>query len=283
MDYLSHTKRYYIPTRFEQVVAGHILKNIAHVPYDIPLILGIHGKPGEGKTRQSELTFQRMGVEWITISGGELEHRLAGRPGELIRERYRDASKKWDLSRNKVCVLLINDFDTGIGIWSDPEENTIFQYTVNLQNVYATLMNIADTPTIIDGVASNRIPIIITGNDFGLLHEPLVRDGRMAKFRWQPTAQEKLEVVQAIFSDLWLPPEKLQTFVERYASETFAFFADVKSTLSGGYINNWLRKQDLRCVVQTVLSQPGLFNTPLQSVTIDQLELVAQKVMSERL
>lgn len=44
-------RTYYVPSRFEEVVAGHILKNIDQISYDVPLILGIHGAPGEGKTR----------------------------------------------------------------------------------------------------------------------------------------------------------------------------------------------------------------------------------------
>merc|ERR1712087_820095 len=67
------------------------------------------------------------------------------------------------------------------------------QYTVNNQMVNATLMNIADNPTNVQlpGTYNNeeipRVPIICTGNDFSTLYAPLIRDGRMEKFYWNPT------------------------------------------------------------------------------------------------
>ena len=38
-----------------------------------------------------------------------------------------------------------------------------------------------------------RVPIIVTGNDFSTLYAPLLRDGRMDKFLWEPTAEDKAE------------------------------------------------------------------------------------------
>lgn len=102
------------------------------------------------------------------------------------------------------------------------------QYTVNNQMVNATLMNIADSPTnvqlpgksVLDqalqvcffnasskktagmvivlvyvnaGVYKNeeipRVPIVCTGNDFSTLYAPLIRDGRMEKYYWNPTRE----------------------------------------------------------------------------------------------
>ena len=272
----------HVPFRFESVVSKHILKNIAGGDYDVPLILGIHGSPGEGKTRQCELTLRKMGVDWIVISGGELENQLAGRPGELIRDRYLEASKRFDRSTGKICALLINDFDTGIGIWSSQNEKAVFQYTVNLQNVYATLMNIVDHPLIIDGVECNRTPIIITGNNFDVLYEPLVRDGRMVKFRWQPTDDEKSTVIHAIFEGLDLPQQALQEFAMRHMNETIAFFAHVKSTLMDQSIDEWLHGREMSNVIRDFLLESHSV-LMLKSISLDQLESAAAKVKAEKL
>jgi len=86
-----------------------------------------------------------------------------------------------------MCVLLINDLDAGAG---RVDKST--QYTVNTQLVNGTLMNIADNPTDVQLPGSyetqpiNRVPIIVTGNDFSTLYAPLIRDGRMEKFYWEP-------------------------------------------------------------------------------------------------
>ncbi|KAK4350153.1 hypothetical protein RND71_029466 [Anisodus tanguticus] len=53
----------------------------------------IWGGKGQGKSFQTELIFQAMGVEPVIMSAGELESERAGEPGKLIRERYRTASQ----------------------------------------------------------------------------------------------------------------------------------------------------------------------------------------------
>jgi hypothetical protein len=65
------------------------------------------------------------------------------------------------------------------------------QMTVNNQIVSGTLMNLADNPTRVsigqkwrESDITNRVPIIITGNDLSTLYAPLIRDGRMEKFYW---------------------------------------------------------------------------------------------------
>ena len=174
---------YYISPNFLDKLAVHITKNFLELPgVRVPLILGIHGRKGEGKSFQCELVFERMGIEAIYMSAGELESPDAGDPGRLVRLRYREASELSKV-RGKMCVLMINDLDAGAGRF---DRGT--QYTVNTQLVNGTLMNIADNPTDVqlpgsyDSTPLQRIPIIVTGNDFSTLYAPLSRDGRMEKF-----------------------------------------------------------------------------------------------------
>lgn len=191
---------FYIAPRFLKKLAVHITKNFIDLPkVKVPLILGVHGRKGEGKTFQCELVYQKMGVEVVHISAGELESPDAGDPARLIRLRYREAA---DLirTRGKMAALMINDLDAGAG---RVDQGT--QYTVNTQLVNATLMNIADNPTNVqlpgsyDDKPLPRVPIIVTGNDFATLYAPLVRDGRMEKFYWEPSRETKLALSAACF------------------------------------------------------------------------------------
>ncbi|MGY2717439.1 hypothetical protein ACVW01_001844 [Thermostichus sp. MS-CIW-19] len=76
---------YYIPPTFLKVVALHLTKNHLPLPdVPVPLILGIHGRKGEGKTFQCNLIFERMKVYAVHISGGELESPDAGDPARMI-------------------------------------------------------------------------------------------------------------------------------------------------------------------------------------------------------
>eukprot|EP00959_Pyramimonas_sp_CCMP1952_P090287 1889961-Pyramimonas_sp.AAC.1 len=46
-----------------------------------------------------------------------------------------------------------------------------------------------------------RVPIIITANDLSTLYAPLLRDGRMEKFYWEPTREDLVTMVLRIFED----------------------------------------------------------------------------------
>ena len=39
------------------------------------------------------------------------------------------------------------------------------------------------------------------GNDFSTLYAPLIRDGRMEKFYWNPTREDRIGVCMGIFMD----------------------------------------------------------------------------------
>jgi hypothetical protein len=39
----------------------------------------------------------------------------------------------------------------------------------------------------------------VTGNDFSTLYAPLIRDGRMEKFYWAPTREDRIGVCKGIF------------------------------------------------------------------------------------
>jgi pantothenate kinase-related protein Tda10 len=57
---------YYIAPRFLDKLAVHITKNYLTLPdVRVPLILGVHGRKGEGKTFQCELVYERMGIEVV--------------------------------------------------------------------------------------------------------------------------------------------------------------------------------------------------------------------------
>ncbi|KAG6415729.1 hypothetical protein SASPL_123144 [Salvia splendens] len=152
---------YYIAPAFLDKVVVHMAKNfMAHqLNVRVPLILGIWGGKGQGKTFQTELIFRALGVEPIIMSAGELESERAGEPGRLIHERYRTASQVVQ-NQGKMSCLMINDIDAGL---DNPTRVSIGQGWRE-----------ADI--------THRIPIIVTGNDFARIYAPLIRDGRMDKF-----------------------------------------------------------------------------------------------------
>ncbi|VAI04476.1 unnamed protein product [Triticum turgidum subsp. durum] len=153
---------FYIAPAFMDKLVVHLSKNFMTLPnIKIPLILGIWGGKGQGKSFQCELVFAKMGINPIMMSAGELESGNAGEPAKLIRQRYREAADM--IKKGKMCCLFINDLDAGAGRMGGTT-----QYTVNNQMVNATLMNIADAPTNVQlpGMYNKeenpRVPIVDT-------------------------------------------------------------------------------------------------------------------------
>lgn len=104
---------YYISPAFLDKMTVHVVKNFLDLPkIKVPLILGIWGGKGQGKTFQVELAFKRLGINPIVMSAGELESGNAGEPAKLLRQRYREASDI--IKKGKMACLFINDLDAGV-------------------------------------------------------------------------------------------------------------------------------------------------------------------------
>ncbi|KAJ4837573.1 hypothetical protein Tsubulata_014329 [Turnera subulata] len=240
----------------------HIVKNyIAHLlDVKVPLILGIWGGKGQGKSFQTELIFQAMGVEPVIMSAGELESERAGEPGKLIRERYRTASQVVknqvrsfttltveligglpSLMQGKMSCLMINDIDAGLGRFG----NT--QMTVNNQIVVGTLMNLADNPTRVsvgqdwrETDIVKRIPIIVTGNDFSRIYAPLIRDGRMEKFYWQPNQEDIVNIVHRMYEKDGISKEEIVSIVNTFPNQALDFYGALRSRTYDRSISKWV-------------------------------------------
>jgi ribulose bisphosphate carboxylase small subunit len=257
---------YYISPRFIDKIAVHITKNYLDIPgIRVPLILGIHGRKGEGKTFQCELVFERMGIEVTHISGGELESPDAGDPARLIRLRYRETAELIRV-RGKMCVLMINDLDAGAGRF---DQGT--QYTVNTQLVNGTLMNIADNPTDVqlpgsyDSTPLHRVPIIVTGNDFTTLYAPLIRDGRMEKFYWEPDRADKIGIVGGIFAPDGLSSREVEQLVDTFPNQSVDFFSALRSSIYDEQIRDFIHQVGFERVSLRVVNsadKPPEFRKP---------------------
>nr|XP_007150830.1 hypothetical protein PHAVU_005G184300g [Phaseolus vulgaris]ESW22824.1 hypothetical protein PHAVU_005G184300g [Phaseolus vulgaris] len=233
---------YYIAPLFMDKVVCHIVKNyLAHLlNTKVPLILGIWGGKGQGKSFQTELIFQAMGIEPVIMSAGELESERAGEPGKLIRERYRTASQVVQ-NQGKMSCLMVNDIDAGLGRYG----NT--QMTVNNQIVVGTLMNLSDNPTRVsvgqdwrDSDITNRIPIIVTGNDLSTIYAPLIRDGRMDKFYWQPNLEDILNIVHRMYEKDGISRDEVEGIVNTFPNQALDFYGALRSRTYDRSILKWI-------------------------------------------
>lgn len=219
----------YIPPRFCEEILTHIAGIYSSKTKDFPLILGVFGDPGEGKTFMCEQIFLQYAIKKYDFSVQEFEDPSSGVPAKKLRDRYNKIAENY--TKNRVYgVLMINDIDTAIGNWGD-----MHQYTVNTQHVIGELMQLADPHINLQ----TRIPIILTGNDLSSIYAPLKRNGRIAPFYWQPSQDELIRMVEGEYPEL--SPEEIQVLVKtltKQASDTLvgkslpvSFYTSLKSKI----------------------------------------------------
>ena len=200
-----------------------------------------------------------LGMRTFLISGGQFEDRDAGEPARLIRAKYLAAGRSVTSGECIAAAVVINDIDTGLGKWGE-----LVQTTINTQSVYGELMHLADFPTSVEGVKTPRIPIIATGNDFTKLYNPLIRAGRMDAFEWNPSAAERVPVVNAIFPHLeWTDCEILS---EKFSEHQISFFSHLRSKITDKELWCVLSQAGVRHVMERITKGEEPQFTPPPSI-----------------
>jgi SpoVK/Ycf46/Vps4 family AAA+-type ATPase len=226
----------HIPERFKLAVDEHLVLNMADVE-DWPLILGIFGRPGDGKSFQARTHLADRGVRAVSINAADLESDRAGQPGKMVLAAYREAGERTEAGRPS--ALLIDDFDTTVGEWAHSTG------TVNHQQVLAQLMHLADSPTQAGDETLRRIPVFVTGNDLTKIYPPLRRPGRLRPLTWIPTEDERTKTVAAIMADL-ADEVAVTKILAACPDASISFFADLRTTIiarrSGGAIRGLATK-----------------------------------------
>jgi phage-related protein len=258
--------------RFYHQVHVHLVSCYGDVsPW--PVILGIFGRSGDGKSVQLSAALDRCSVEIIRLNAADLESGLAGEPGKHIARTYATASMA--VAKGIPAALIIDDVDTTVGEW---EMNT---GTVNHQQVLAELMHLADQPVDNTRNFPRRVPIFVTGNNLARLYPPLRRHGRMNAFSWRPEPQEIRVVVDKIFAGATCG-KALDTLVGAFTDEPLSFFAQVRQELSRNEVSGFLEQagHDMRAFLGRA-SRHGLTG-PQQPVTELELVQIAKQVQAEQ-
>ena len=288
---------YRVPERFAERFAAHVAKNLLvddasprvsesgeeKTPAssssraglraaDAPLILGIWGGKGCGKSFNVELCCRDMGITPFVVSAGELEDPVAGEPGATLRRRYVAAAEEAE-RRGTPTVLVIDDLDAGVARFKDDKA------TVNNQIVQASLMNLCDDPTRVSlGLGSSsvrawdsreerdpsetrdenapprrvgtvtcrRVPIVVTGNDFSRLYAPLTRAGRMDLWHWEPSREEIANMLHETLraETGYGGLEDARALVARFPDQPLDFFAAARARCADDAVRDWVRSLD---------------------------------------
>lgn len=265
---LTKDNHHYISPLIYREIALHIFKNdYSNENHDFktPLILAICGHSGVGKTYQTECILKQMSHKPYRISGAEFEDSHAGVPAKNFQQIYKELSDDIFYKKEERAVIVIDDFDAALGGWGD-----LVQYTMNRQLSIKTLIDLADNPyeiTIREDDESRqvyetcRIPIIVTLNDVTKMYAPLMRNGRTKLFPWTPGKEEIEQIIEGIFSDVFLDfqPYELYEKLLEYASKMtdspveilpMSLFSDIHASLFDDdlwtLIQNNVEKSDIK-------------------------------------
>eukprot|EP00854_Cymbomonas_tetramitiformis_P022702 gene22702-27402_t len=238
-------REYHVPPTFLDKFSLHLIKNYLgteSLQGTLPLILGIWGPKGCGKSFQVELCCKILGIEPVIMSSGELENEWAGDPGRLLRARYKTASE-FMTKQGKPSCLVIHDLDAACGRIKDT------QVTVNNQMVMGTLMNLCDSPDLVsvageawstaEGRQLVRVPIVITANDLSTLYAPILRDGRMEKFMWEPSREDLVTTVSRMFEGLEKPA--VDRLIDAFPEQPLDFYGALKARMHDEHIRDRLK------------------------------------------
>ena len=68
-----------------------------------------------------------------------------------------------------------------------------------------------------------------TGNDFSTLYAPLIRDGRMEKYYWNPTREDRIGVCMGIFQEDNVNRGDVETLVDAFPGQSIDFFGALRA------------------------------------------------------
>lgn len=172
-----------VPERFAHRVVTHALA--ATLVDNYPLVMAIQGPSGDGKSYQLARTLEDAEFHPLILSGSALSGDHEGDSTNSLKNLYAKA-QNYQVANDEWPALILEDFEL-----SPAGQRSDSKYTVNSQLLTGLLMNLSEQVSTANIGTTKRYPIFLTGNDFTLLHRPLMRPGRMDIFTWIPSSDEQ--------------------------------------------------------------------------------------------
>ena len=124
----------------------------------------------------------------------------------------------------------------------------------------------------------HRVPIIVTANDLGSLYAPLLRDGRMEKFYWEPSEDDIIAMLDTMFKDDNISIEEIRALRNAFQDQPLDFFGAVRSRLYDDCVRDWIKSngediRDIKKVLRPSMrgqeKKPGLPQEP--EITLEKM------------
>ena len=208
-----------IPRCFSDRILAHVVAWYLHNNHFFtpPLYLAVEGQPGEGKTSQAIGTCIQHNIEVLYISASQLSGSHERESLDIMESVYQEGVALREQGIN--VAMVIDDFHL-----SNASQDENIKRTINSTLLTAYLMNLADDNS------KERIPVILTGNDYSKIYEPLLRSGRADRFVWAPDKEtRKLIVKNMLQSYVQGTDAEFNSFFERFSQRSISDFAQLRN------------------------------------------------------
>lgn len=82
---------------------------------------------------------------------------------------------------------------------------------------------------------------IAAGNDFSTLYAPLIRDGRMEKFYWAPTREDRVGVSMGIFKEDGVTRGEVEQIVDTFPGQSIDFFGALRARVYDDKVRDFVK------------------------------------------
>lgn len=98
------------------------------------------------------------------------------------------------------------------------------------------------------------MPVVATGNDFSTLYAPLIRDGRMEKFYWSPTREDRVGVACGIFKEDNVQQYDVEVLVDTFPGQSIDFFGALRARVYDEQIRAFIQEVGLENLGKRLLN-----------------------------
>lgn len=92
------------------------------------------------------------------------------------------------------------------------------------------------------------------GNDFSTLYAPLIRDGRMEKFYWAPTREDRVGVCTGIFQHDNVTQEEIESLVDTFPGQSIDFFGALRARVYDDKVRDFVKNIGIESIGQRLVN-----------------------------
>lgn len=116
-------------------------------------------------------------------------------------------------------------------------------------------------------------PDYSAGNDFSTLYAPLIRDGRMEKFYWAPTREDRVGVCTGIFQHDNVTQQEIEQLVDTFPGQSIDFFGALRARVYDDKVRDFVKNIGIESIGKRLINSKegkvsSLFQLAVQCMLI---------------